>query len=536
MKSKKTIIGVGIVFFLMLVAVIPLFQSGYIPTHDGEYHIIRFIEFFRMVQAGYWFPRWAPTLNSGYGLPIFIFHYPFPNYIGTVFQSFGLQATQAFPLSLAFGYIVAGICSFFWLKKLFGVKAAVTGAAVGSFVPYWFVDIYVRGSVGEVWAIAWLFVALTLCEYKRYVLLAFAVGGLIVSHNILAMVFIPFLFGYVLIRNRQCVWSIILGIFIASYFWIPALAERQFVVGLNIVNVKDHFVQLYELLVPSWGTGLSDKSFGADKMSFQIGIMPIIMIFLSFIMMLKGKVRYKYLHYYVFILTGCIIFLMTTASMRVWETFWNMQLIQYPWRLLSFMIPFSAFAAAHVSSEIKMKLVSIVIICIAFGLAYQYIHPVVYAPRNDAYYLSRKNFTDGTSSMGNSFSTIWTGWKQNRPGYRLAITNGKMKGDFSKNTILDKKFIVVSDSAAVVFLPILYFPGWTVEVDGKPEQVRFEEDGTITFPVPHGQHEIRVYFSETAIRNIADMVSITALVVAVGWGILGIYAHRHTHRVSAKRP
>ena len=530
MKHKKTILGVGIVFLFTLFAALPLFGKGYIPTHDGEYHIIRFVEFFRMMSAGYWFPRWAPTLNSGYGLPIFIFHYPFPNYIGALIQEMGIHAVDAFKLSMALGYICAGIFSFLWLKKLFGVKAGVTGAIVGSFIPYWFVDLYVRGSVGEVWAMAFVFAALFLCEYGNKILFLFAIAGLILSHNILAMLFLPFLFGYSFVRKKRLGIWFLFGILLASYFWIPAIFERSYVVGLNTVNFREHFAQLYELIIPSWGTELSGSSFTGNKMSFQIGIMPILLLFVSLGMYLKkiyGKMNSLYRYFFVVFFVAVLCMISWTTIL--WEQIPLLQFVQYPWRFLSFIIPVSTFMAAIVSYHIRMRIISIGIIALAVIFSYTYARPVIYAPRDDVYYLSRRNFTDGTSSMGNSFSTVWTGWKSKRSEYLIRIQNGQMKGDFLKQSFLDKEFTIVSPVGAHVFMPILYFPGWSVRLDNKDIPIEYESDGTIQFAVPPGSHHIRVSFSETTTRICGDILSVLTLVCLTGWGILEVYAHRNRH-------
>lgn len=530
MKHKKTMLGIGIVFLFTLFATLPLFGKGYIPTHDGEYHIIRFIEFFRMMSAGYLFPRWAPTLNSGYGLPIFIFHYPFPNYIGAFIQNIGIQAVDAFKLSLAVGYICAGIFSFLWLKKMFGIKAGVTGAIVGSFVPYWFVDLYVRGSVGEVWAMVFVFAALFLCEYGNKILFSFAIAGLILSHNILAMLFLPFLFGYSFLRKKRLNIWFLFGVLLASYFWIPAILERLYVVGLNTVNFREHFVQLYELIIPSWGTELSGSSFAGNKMSFQIGIMPICILFISFMMYLKkiyGKMNSLYCYF-------CVVFFVAVCFMMswtiiLWEQISFLQFVQYPWRFLSFIIPTSAFMTAIVSYHIRMRIISMSIIILAIIFSYTYMRPVIYAQRDDPYYLSRKNFTDGTSSMGNSFSTIWTEWKNKRSDYLISIQNGQMKGDFSKQSFLDREFTVASQVGANVSMPILYFPGWSVRLDNKNIPIEYETEGIIQFAVPPGIHRVRVSFAETTIRICGDILSMLTLVCLVGWGILERYAHHNRH-------
>lgn len=536
MGSKKTIIGVGIVLLFAVFAGIPLFGKGYIPTHDGEYHIIRFIEFFRMLSAGYWFPRWAPTLNSAYGIPIFLFHYPLPNYVGALFQFLRFNAVASFKLSLALGYIVAAFFSFAWLKKLFGMRAGITGAIVAMYVPYWFVDIFVRGSVGEVWALAFVFAAFAFIERRRLVLFSLSIAGLMLSHNILAMLFMPLLFGYVCLRDRTFVKGMVMGFFLSAYFWVPAIFEKGYVVGLNTVNYKEHFAQLYELLIPSWGTELSGATFGGNKMSFQIGVVPLLVIIGSIFLFWKERdSMVKRLYQYFFIVLLLAILCTLSQASFVWDHIGLLQFVQYPWRFLSFLIPIVGFLAAYLSSRASMRLVSFVMIVISVVASYSYSRPVEYAPRDTQYYLSRRNFTDGTSSMGNSFSTVWSGWKQKRPEYVLEVENGKVPGGFIKDAYLEKVFIVESEAQSIVRMPILYYPGWKVFANRKEVVIDYITNGTITFSIPQGKYEIRVVFTQTPIRKFADFVSLAALVWLIGWSILSIYGDSNRHIPSNQR-
>jgi len=530
MKNKKTMLGVGIVLLFGIFACLPLFGKGYIPTHDGEYHIIRFIEFFRMVSAGYWFPRWAPTLNSGYGMPIFLFHYPFPNYIGAFFLGIGIDAVYAFKLSLALGYITSGMCSFLWLRRLFGVKAAITGSIISSFVPYWFVDLYVRGSVGEVWAIGFMFASIMLLEYRMLIPYSFAIAGLILSHNILAMLFMPILLGYAFFRNKRYTIGIFFGILLSSYFWMPALFERKYVVGLNIVNFQEHFVQLYEFLIPSWGTGFSGAVFGVNKMSFQIGIVPLMVIIGSIILAWKEKnpATKRLYWFFVFVLL-CAIALMFSWTSFIWEHMIFLSFVQFPWRFLSIIIPVTAFIGAYVSYRISMRFWSIVLIGASVIFSYSYTRPHVYEPRDGQYYMSRTNFTDGTSSIANTFSTIWTDWKKGRSDYVLKVINGKVPGGISENSYLKKTLTIWADAGSEVYIPILYYPGWKVIIDQKETPIDYVTDGTIRFAVLQGKHQATVVFTQTFVRKCADMLSVVTLVWILGWGILGVYANLHRH-------
>ncbi|MBU2544312.1 hypothetical protein KJ618_02480 [Patescibacteria group bacterium] len=518
-------------FFIAIIPAIiaarALFSPGFIHTHDGEYHIIRIVEFARMLSAGYWFPRWAPTLNSGYGIPIFQYHYPLPNYIGSFVRLFTHDAVYAFQISMGLGYIFASFGSFLWLTSLYGSFAALLGAVAGAFVPYWFVDIYVRGSIGEVWAMALLFFILWAIEKKRYVYTALLYGLLLLSHNILGMVFTPFLFIYMVIRNIKGIGSLMWGIGLSAYFWLPALWEQQYVVGLNTVNFREHFVALYELLIPSWGTEFSGGGFGGNKISFQLGVIPIIIIVASFATFIRRKEKQSdILARWFLLLVGLILVFILPWSKGIWEVVLPLQFIQYPWRLLSFMIPATAFLTAYLTRKSKTPYGIIVLAIMGVIVTFSYTRKVQYAPRNEAYYTARSNFTDGTSSMGNSFSTIWTGWKDTRPESAVEINGGQLVRQI-RWKYLDKSFVAFMSRAGEVTINTLYFPGWIAMVDGVQVPISYEHDGVIHVRVAEGEHVIEVRFVNTLPRTIGNIVSFVSLAMIASWGILRYISRKY---------
>ncbi len=528
MKSKTVWWCILMLCAVWLFAGLPLLTSGFIPTHDGEYHIIRIVEFSRMLEAGYFIPRWAPNLNSGYGIPIFEFHYPFPNYAGSFIRLFTRDAVSAFQIGTGIGYLTIILAAFGWLSVIFGVLPALVGAITAAFVPYLFVDMYVRGATGEIWAMAFLFLSLLAVEKKQYVWLAFTFALIVLSHNILAMMFAPFLLGYCIIRGRA-LWGMAAGLGVSAFFWLPALAEQKFVVGLNTVNFRQHFVRVYELLIPSWGTGFSGIGDIRNKMSFQIGIAPIIATLGGLWSAKKSK-----LFIYFFTLFLASIFMMLPVSSGVWETIKPLQLIQYPWRLLSFLVPFTAYATGYWVSHMKRPWMGVFFALFAVVVAGSYTRPVIYEPRSEAYYLSRPNFTDGTSSMGNSFSTIWTGWKAARPATPIHIESGEIvqKGTWD---YLNKEFTVSMTQAGDVSVNTLYFPGWKAAVDGKVVPIDYQKEGIIRLPVSAGTHSIRVYFTETPVRKAADVISLASLAILGAYAILGLYEYRHRHNTLGNR-
>ncbi len=499
--------GLLIVVIISLIAIRYLFVPGFLPTHDGEYHLIRFYEFGRMLAGGHPLPRWAPGLNSGYGVPLFIFFYPLPNYIGSLFHFLGWSLADSLRLTMAVGYVIGIAACYLWLKRLNGVVPAIVGTIIGAFTPYWFVDIFVRGSVGEVLAMGFVFVALASVVYGKKTLLALAIAAIILSHNIMAMIFLPILVVYAWITDRLSIRAIATGMLLSAYFWLPALAERGYVTGLNTVNFRDHFPELAQLLVPSWGTGLSGPGYALDEMSYQIGVVPMLIGLLSLAMLFwKGK-RVTVL--FVGAL-GISFVLMLLLSAPVWSSLPFLSNLQYPWRLLSVIIVATPFLAANLVSRIP-RIASFALVAVAVFASFFYTKPVLYASRPDDYYLSRREFTDGTSSLGNGFSTRWMVWQPDRPKARMEIVSGEGLITMREEGVTTFVGDVTVPSDAVVRTNVAYYPGWRAILDGKAVSVRPDSVGAISTPVPNGTHRLKVYFSETPLRLGVDLISLLSL-------------------------
>lgn len=518
---KKVIGSIAVILLLWGIVFYPLFGQRFIPTHDGEYHLIRIHEFSTMLKAGNLFPRWAPGLNSGYGFPLFIFHYPFPNYIGSLFHFLDFSLAQSFQISMALATLISLIGSYlFFSKEYKSIKIGLLGALCLLLVPYLYVDLYIRGSIGELWAIAWVWIALASLKWKKNLFFSFSICLLIISHNIMAMIFIPLLFLYTFLFERKFIIFIFGGIIIASYFWIPALVERQYVIGLNSVTFSDHFPEIVQLLIPSWGSNFSQPGLAMNEMSQQIGVLPLFLLGTAVVLVIK-KNNKKVLF---FVVTTCIgIFFMLPISFIVWKYLPFLQYIQYPWRLLSLLLISVPFFCAFFITKAN-KYLTAGVIMVGILLIYGYTKPVTYEPRNDMYYLTKKEFTDGTSSLGNSFSTIWTSWIKDRPEQ---IVNGNVEVQNLRSTPTSLAFTAVNTEPQQVTINRTYYPGWVVAVNGKETKIDFSR-GIIQILVPSGTNEIKANFQETKLRMFANGVSVLTLFSLVLFSILSQrYARSH---------
>ncbi|OGH06536.1 MAG: hypothetical protein A2W22_05235 [Candidatus Levybacteria bacterium RBG_16_35_11] len=503
----KYIIKFKYFFLILIVAVLAsysLLYPGMIPTHDGEYHVIRFYEFDKVLRSGVIYPRWAPDLNNGLGVPLFNYVYPLPNYFSSFLHLFGFSFIDTFKLNMFFATILGSIFFFLWAKKFWGNLGGIIGSIVYTFSPYHFVDIYIRGSVGEVWALAifpaflWAITVFVKERKNSFLILSSVFFSLLVfSHNILALMFFIFSIFYIAIltlsekkRKEIAIKTasiFILGLFLSSIFWIPALLEKKYVVGLEIFDIKANFPELYQLIFPSWGSGFSG-SYLQNQMSFQLGIANILAFIISLIFLFKKKK--EFLVRLFFTITFLIVVaLMLRFSYPIWVNLPLLNYFQFPWRLLSLAILISSFLAASIVSQGKKgKIIfSALFILLSLGLNFQYAKPAYYMQRTDSYYTTRPNFIKGTNSIGNSFNTAWF-----KSGVREEKTNFKK-------------------------LNIAYFPGWKVLINGKETKIWPSKEGKIEFALPKGKYDAKVYFEDTQVRKISAWISGLAFLFILVW-------------------
>ncbi len=529
-KIFKSILIILVVSFI---AGFALLHPGLPPTHDGEYHVVRFIEFDRTLRGGSIYPRWAGDLNYGYGIPLFNYVYPLPNYFSSFIHFFGVSFIDAFKLNLFTAILLAGLFFYLWLKSFFKDKEAVIGAVFYIFSPYIFIDTYIRGSVGEMWAMAffpaflWSITQLIYKDKKIFLPISITFLALVIfSHNILALMFFSFAFFYFLFliylskqRSKSLIKLLIVGIVglgLSAIFWLPALLETKYVVGLQIYDYRNNFPDLYQLLFPSWGSGF----FGGDlnnQMSVQIGIANLLAVFISIVVFIKlfrkKDFRAKLLGFFLALLF-IVIFLMLRISLPIWENIPFMNYFQFPWRFLSLTILFSSFLAAGAISVTKHKLFFIIMFFLPIVFALGYIRPAYYMDRTDNYYATRPNFIDGTNSIGNSFNTVWFHAKAVR--ITAKITENK---DIAINKLVIKpsnyRFEVIAQKQSAIVLNTAYFPGWQVKIDGKLILAQKNSEGLITFPIPEGKHFLEVNFGDTTIRLISKFISLVAFIAVV---------------------
>jgi len=534
-ENKKNILPLILLLIITLPAIFSLFHPGFFPSDDGEWMVIRLTDFHRSFVSGQIPVRWAARLNYSYGYPVFNFLYPLSLYIGEFFHLLGFNFVDSIKLVFIFSFFLSGIFMYLFVNKLWGNLAGLVSAVLYIYSPYRFLDVYVRGSIGESLAFVFfplIFLSLFHLKQKglsfRYLPLgAIALAGLIMSHNIMAMLFLPIALVYAFLSIFQggskffALYALffILGLGLSCFFWLPALYDKKFIIldQVTVANYWEHFPSLKQVIIPSWGYGPSVVGV-QDQSSYQIGLIHLLVVVSSVYFLIKFWKRNKYekvqilFFLLVFIAT---FFLMLPVSLPIWKISPFLWRTQFPWRLLAITTFASAILGGGLVNMIENKnkvMLSYLIIVLAIILNWRYAKPQFFINRPESFYLTN----EATTTVKDEYMPVWVKEKPtSRPAQKIEIISGKGRIENLTYNSKEISFTVVAEEEVRVQINTIYFPGWYLKVDNQP-LTRFEINdpkGVMNFVVPAGNHQVLAYFGETEPRALADLISLGSLII-----------------------
>ena len=156
------------------------------------------------LRAGVFPVRWMPDAAYGYGYPFFNYYAALPFYLAGLLNVIGLDILTAIKLTQTLGFIAAAFAMYGWTRRHFSQAGAWLAAVAYTFAAFHLVNVYTRGdSLSEFYA--FVFYPLILWgmdatferrDARSVVALALAFGGLLVTHNLSAFIFAPFVLLY----------------------------------------------------------------------------------------------------------------------------------------------------------------------------------------------------------------------------------------------------------------------------------------------------------------------------------------------------
>ncbi|MEK9147282.1 MAG: 6-pyruvoyl-tetrahydropterin synthase-related protein [Patescibacteria group bacterium] len=510
---------------LSLVTLWPFFKKGFFESHDGEWMVIRFTAFHQALTSGQFPVRYVERLNNNYGYPVLNFLYPLPFYLAEIPKVLGLGFVDSIKAVFIASTVISSLAMYWALSRIATYTAAFAGAIIYLFIPYRFVDLYVRGSLGEIVALAVVPVIagciLKLREKKQIYapILALAVGLLILSHNVIAVLFLPFfLVMSRIILGKNIIGyvpSFILGIATTTFFWLPALYDLKLVriSQIKVSEITDHLVDFSKLIFPSWGYGPNPNS--PDGLSVQIGLVAVFIFLATLTIMIATKTKNKQsfssnnLISYMLIAFVLITLTNTKLALTFWQNLPGADAIQFPWRMHSILIFITAFLAAFVIDSAKNKTLLVALVAVAaITSTIFYTKPSTFVDRGDNYYATNED----TTNSRDEYLPIWVRLKpKDRPAEKIELVG---PGQIVTKSQEHLKYEAVYESPAQTSLKIntVYFPQFVAKVDGRPSQISYDNDlGVISVKLPSGSHKAIISYTSSPVARASEVISLLAL-------------------------
>jgi len=527
-----------VLFFIGFLYLYPLITQPFYATHDGLAHLVRFAEYQKALTDKQFPVRWASHINFSYGSPLFIFYYPFPYYLGTMIHVAGFSYETVFKIFIATCFLFSFWTFYLWALRIGTTFAAAIGAFVYMLTPYHFLNMYVRGDIGELLAFTLLplvFYFLERNNVHRSFFQNSIPGGIcyalvILSHNGVALLSFPVLIVYVLLVKHKFSNFLLLGLgfFLSFFFWFPALYEQKYLVQLQVFEefYKQQFPSLLQLISPAWG-------FGADVakpngLSPQIGMIHILFFLLSSGILIKTKWKNKNQLFW-FIVFFCFVFLATRFSLFFYAHAGVLRKLQFPWRCigiagfaLSALTVYSTNAIAKY--EVSKKIIFVLLIFLTI-ISFRFTVTRYQSARQDSYYQTATDMT----FYHHEAVTKWSGDTAHAyPHTPVEIISGVGKISRYQRKSNIHTFQINAATDTKILDNTIYYPGWQVFIDGKKTIIEFQDPnhkGLLSFFLPKGKHHIVAKFVETPDRLFANVVSLVVFILC----IVLFFLHRKIH-------
>lgn len=561
--------GAVFIFLGLLIVLpsLPIFAEHFFRVHDFL-HAARTAEMARALSDGQLPPRWSQNFAYGYGMPLFQFYAPLPSFVSALLVLAGVSLLTAVRVLFFFPAVATVVGCFYLGKRLFGTLEGLFLAALFTLAPYRAVDLYVRGSVSELWALAsypWILLFLfELFNQKKWAVvgLSLSLSVLFLSHNISALLFAPVVVSFCVLKlwslrkQRQQFFQLLLLVSVAaglsllmsSFYLLPAYFEKS---ATQVAErstegyfaFENHFVGVRQLFAPNWGYGGSVPG-PADDISFFIGYPQLAVLFVATLAvgaLIARRKNFLLLHFLknkpavtlmvlFFVMTAGAYTMTTRFSAVLWDLLPLFKYVQFPWRWLGVGAFLGACLGAGLlyllaSQRVKLALVGLGGLLL-FVLHWNFFQPEQYLTDASQYYFSDTNrirseispvlpdyFPKQFSAEGVVIEPVW-----------LESGSGEIT-EIQSNSHQVVAKVIVAEPASVV-LAVADFPGWEVLIDGKPTSHATDSSGLIAFQLDPGSYQLKASFTDTPLRQTADFLSQAGVLLLLGYCVYAQWGNK----------
>ena len=537
----------ALIALLALPALWPLLTQGFPKTHDASLHLIRLHLLDEQIGAGNLFPRWLPDLMTGYGYPLFNFYAPLIYYAAEALHLAGLPLPYALSALLGALVIGAGWGMYLLAADLYvraGVRhrwAGVAAATAYLYTPYLLVNLYVRGAAAELLAQAllpWLFWSttrvFTAATPLRYVVAtSLLLGAVALGHNITLLLLPAVLGAYVLLllaaapgdrrdksrRLAQLSVGALTAAGITAFFWLPLIGERSLLShsAVNAPVLTEHVWSLTTFLEAT----LPFK-YNVATIPFRLGLVQAV-LFIAGLLLTR---RRSTLWWYWVILAAICLAGITPLILPIWQRLELLSVVQFPWRLLTFVSLATALMAGGIvtlAQRMRWQVVGagIVAVLAIFGG-----RPVI-ATYDTSMYADLAMDPAIIARYEAGYGAWGAGWHReflpqwaeqfDAPPVVDGAARPPAHVELRAVTSTGVELAVQQAEPGLLRLNQFYYPGWQAMMDDQPVAVYpSTQQGLVTVDLPAGDHTLRLTWAESSLQTWSEWLSLAAAFTLAG--------------------
>jgi 6-pyruvoyl-tetrahydropterin synthase related domain len=508
-------------------------------------------QFSQVLSEGVWLPRWLPDSNGGHGSPVFVFYSPLVYYVTAAFQLAGSSVTLAMKFVRLLGLWFSGIAMFVFARGLAGNQVALAVALVYLVLPFHVLDISYWTLYAEPWAWIWFPLILHFLQEmlqdernRRFLFPGVALGYavLILTHLVSAYMFSFVMAAYTWFcssrpkRLGNCVRLLAcmgVGLALAAFFLFPAYYERRFV-HLEYSTLLPEFDFRNTLLFfPNQELMASNAFLSRTVFLLQgIALLQLAGLLLGAALLHSGEKRERLprVLWFAFWTALFCLFLMSRASIPIWEWMPGLRQIQFSTRWLSIYTLMAALLIGIALGGLAQRWTdSIVRVGFKLGLLTIGALAVV-----GSFMIVRGSCFLGPEEARQAEMNVYNApeynprtmpnWSQRviaPENTKWWVTQGTAKVEMRRWAAHERELSIEADSTVQLKLRLFDYPGWQMRLDGAPVAVSTDPgDGRIWVRLPPGHHVLALSFENTLWRGLSLLVSgLTAVAILIfcGW-------------------
>lgn len=525
-----------------------LMQPGLPKLHDSNPHISRMIAFHTALEDGQFPPMWAKEVLGGIGSPVMMLNYQLPYFISEGLVRTGMSYGDSYKLTLAISFVLSCVLMYLALSSKFGPHASTVGALIYTLAPYRFLDIYVRGALGE--SLTFIFPPLLILGFTKSSLPILIIGwaGLFLTHPTASALFSGFFLGYTLWvgkkeeivkRLKLFFTSFGVALLLAAFNLLPTLSLTKYTYySPELSDTLQMFPALSQLFHSAWGYGVSMPGL-ADGMSFEIGLIQWAALLLSAVAVWKFKsIELRYL----LLMSAACLFFILPISIPVYKYLNLTSIIDFPWRLLICMVFGSAWIGALLVDKLEPnKSAKLIMIIVAVGLIMQS-YPL--ARTNTYWHQTDEWFARETGDSYGEYAPLTRSTRGSAPFWKRAES---ISGKGEVSTVRDlsnwQAYKIIAEEPMIVRINTSYFEGWKTYIDGKyvpiyrwqdsdvnkstcyittRTQTNIDDSGLMACHIPKGTHTFEIKFSAPPVQRVGTMLTLAGIGVYL-WILLASF-------------